>query len=105
MAPGAGVEKGLTAKGTATRPGVAETFCVITVVVVIRLYTFVKTHRIRHLKLMGFILCKLYFNKAEQKIKLFNLHTNTQIIILHKRGNKHYYPHLKDEKSKPREVK
>lgn len=36
-------------------------------IVVIQQYTFVKTYQIAVLKLVNFIVCKLYLNKADKK--------------------------------------
>lgn len=43
-----------------------KTFCILIVVVGTQiLYTSVKIHQTIHLKWVNFIVCKLYFNKAD----------------------------------------
>ena len=44
---------------------VKERVCVMTVEVATQLNAFVKTHQTVHLKLMNFIVCKLYFTKVD----------------------------------------
>lgn len=46
--------------------GVTEMFYIITLVVDPQLCTLVKIHRTVHLKLVNLILCKRYYNKADQ---------------------------------------
>lgn len=60
--------KGLPQKDTRELLGVMEMFCVMNIVVVVTgPYTFVKTYQIVHLKLVNFIVYKLYSLKLFEK--------------------------------------
>lgn len=52
--------KGIDFKRTQGTLGLTQTFCISVAVGVARLPTFTKTHHILHLKLVTFIVCKLY---------------------------------------------
>ena len=50
-------------------------YCLLIVVVIVLLYTFVKTHSTIHLKKINFTVCKLYLYKSDIK-KEINLHNH-----------------------------
>ena len=52
--------------------GVMKVFSMSILVVVTELYTFIKTLLNIHLKLLDFIVCSLYFNKAVKNINYKN---------------------------------
>lgn len=63
--------------GTKKLPAVIEIIYILIVVNVMRLNTFVKRYEEVHLKLLNFIVKKLYFNKAGKKChKLWNFNIN-----------------------------
>lgn len=53
---------------------VTEMYYIMSTVAVTWLYTFVKTHQIVHLKLVSFIVCKLYLNRTDYKKKVMDSH-------------------------------
>lgn len=65
--PKDGSRRRLTINDKKKLVGVMKIFYIPTMLVVIELYEFVKSQRVVHLKLVDFIVCKLYVNKTDFK--------------------------------------
>lgn len=63
--------------------GMMKMFYILMVVVVMCAYKFVKTHQTEHLKCVHFVVCKLYFNKIEERNQVSGaeIHTCNYYIV------------------------